>query len=334
MRVPLGVLCVLAAFLSAPGLHAHPLAPSLLRLEAVGDGVFAVVWKTPARGSATVRPEPILPPHCQERDPPAGGVEGVARVTRWSLDCGARGLVGERIAIGGLAPRGAPAVIRVRLADGRSIQAVVDASDPFVVVPAAPSRAAVLRDYLGLGVGHLVFGLDHVLFVLGLLLLVSGVRALLATVTAFTLGHSVTLAIVALGMARVPAAWVEVAIAATLVALAAEVVPRAAPGRRLFGRRPWRAACLFGLLHGLGFAGALSEIGLPAGEIPLALLAFNVGIELGQITWIAAAIGAAALLSRVGLSPGGPGFRRSAAYGIGTLAAFWLFQRIEAALGA
>ncbi|MDJ0786018.1 MAG: HupE/UreJ family protein, partial [Myxococcota bacterium] len=184
---------------------------------------------------------------------------------------------------------------------------------------------------------HLVFGFDHVLFVLGLLLLVRGSRPLLYTITAFTVGHSVTLALSVLEIARVNSAWVEVGIALTLVATALEIVPRARR-RSLFGRAPWRVAFAFGLLHGLGFAGALAEIGLPAGEIPLALFAFNVGIEVGQLAIVAVALIAASAITRLfalgetSVFAQHTRLRWVAAYGLGALSAYWLFERLGSAL--
>ncbi|MDJ0866228.1 MAG: HupE/UreJ family protein [Myxococcota bacterium] len=316
--------------LLAASAAAHPLAPSLLSLTARGDGQFDATWKTPARLPQAARVEPELPERCHLVSPPRRAREGTGVTTRWTVDCGPGGLAGARVGVRGLVARGAGAVVRVELADGQRVQALVDAARPHVLVPVRASSVAVLADYAGLGVEHLVFGLDHVLFVLGLLLLVRGRRALLLTVTAFTLGHSVTLSIVALGWAAPPSTWVEVAIAATLVCLALELVPR--PGvASLFGARPWRMAGAFGLLHGLGFAGALSEIGLPHGEIPLALLSFNLGIEIGQLGIVAVALALASLGWR--LVPRAPhALRWAAAYGVGCLSAYWLVERTAAAL--
>ena len=316
--------------LAATAAHGHPLAPSLLSLEAHGEGRYAVTWRTPTRVPVASRPEPVLPERCRPLSAPRAERSGSALSWRWEVDCGAGGLSGARIGVGGLVARGAGALVRVEL-EGGVLQALLSHAEPSVRIPAAPSPLAVARDYLGLGAEHLVSGLDHVLFVLGLLLLVQGRRALLLTVTGFTLGHSATLSWVALGLGRVPAAWVEVAIAGTLVALAAEVVPARAPRRALFGRRPWRMAALFGLLHGLGFAGALAEVGLPHAEVPLALVSFNLGIEAGQLAIVAAALLARRLVAPLGAGLAGPA-RWAMAYGMGLLAAFWAFERASVAL--
>jgi hydrogenase/urease accessory protein HupE len=183
-----------------------------------------------------------------------------------------------------------------------------------------------LTTYVGLGIEHILFGVDHLLFVLCLLLLVRGIRSLLATVTAFTLAHSITLAAATLGFIRVPATPVEATIALSIVFLACELVR--GDGRRTVARsHPWLVAFSFGLLHGLGFAGALAEVGLPQGEIPLALFAFNVGVELGQLAFVTAVLSLWRLVRLVPLrlpacTP------RAAGYAIGSVAAFWVFARL------
>ena len=203
------------------------------------------------------------------------------------------------------------AVVRVVFSDGRVAEGVLAGDPPVFQVPAAPRPWRVLVDYARLGVGHILTGPDHLLFVFGLVLLAGASRRLLTTVTAFTLGHSVTLAAAVLGLVRLPAAPIEVAIAASVFVLAVELARD--PGRpSAIRRRPWVMAFVFGLLHGLGFASALTEAGLPAGEIPLALLGFNLGIEVGQIAFVGCvlAIGSvAAAAGRAGCRSGAGGCR-------------------------
>jgi hypothetical protein len=190
----------------------------------------------------------------------------------------------------------------------------------------------VFCSYLQLGIEHLWTGFDHVLFVLGLLLLIRGRRSLLLAISAFTLGHSITLSLATLGYVDFPTGLIEVGIAASLLVLAVEIPGRLDGRPSLLEQRPWTVTAAFGLLHGLGFAGALAEIGLPRAEIPLALLAFNVGIELGQIGLVLLA-GALALAWRgSGLPLHTQRGRWAAAYAMGSLAAFWVFQRATAAL--
>ena len=200
-----------------------------------------------------------------------------------------------------------------------------------IEVPLAALRAGsgsvadAARRYLALGVEHILLGIDHLLFVLGLLLVVRGPWLLVTTVTAFTLAHSLTLALATLGLVAVPSRPVEAAIALSIVVLAAEIL-RARQGRiGLTHRLPWLIAFVFGLLHGLGFAGALAEIGLPAGEIPLALLFFNLGVEIGQLMFIAAVLGLRWAMRRLAIA--WPVWAEPLpAYAIGTIASFWFIE--------
>ncbi|HEV7734641.1 MAG TPA: HupE/UreJ family protein [Candidatus Binatia bacterium] len=304
--------CVLASVTAA----AHPLAPGLLDVRELGDGRVAVGWKMPLAVPRDVALAPDLP--CRTLTTPVMvEVEG-GRRTDWTADCGG-GLVGLRIGVRGLV---APltAVVRVTLADGRVAQRVIDAASPSLVVPGRPSRWDVVGSYGALGFWHVLSGADHLLFVLGLVLLGGNV---LLTVTAFTVGHSLTLSLAALGLVSVPVRPVEVAIALSVLWLAIEL---ARPVPSALGRRPWLLAATFGLLHGLGFASALREAGLPAGEIPLALLAFNLGIEAGQVGVVLLLVVGAHVVRPVMVSA--PAWaQRVPVYVMGALAAFWCFAR-------
>ena len=320
---------ILAALLLLTGLAeptgAHPLAPSLLDLREASPGRITALWRRPQLLRVGARLEPVLPGRCRTVEPPVETAEGLAQVTRWTVDCGPAGLAGGTVAVRGLAEAGSDALLRIELADGRRVQAVLRPAAPSFVLPPEQGAAGVATGYLALGIGHLLTGWDHLAFVLGLVLLVGGWGRLLGTVTAFTLGHSLTLSLAALGVVRLPPGPIEAAIALSILALAVELARRDRPTP--LGRRPWLMAAGFGLLHGLGFAGALAEVGLPAREIPLALLAFNAGIELAQIGFILAVLGLGLALA--------PLLRRlpvwTAAvptYLIGTLAAFWMFERL------
>lgn len=328
MRAGLLLAAALLAWVAA-GVAAHPLDPSLLQLEEGPGGIVEVLWREPAAAPRGARLTPILPPFCRQLAP-AELVRGESRLSlRWKADCGGR-LAGARLAVTGLTERGTETLLRVRLADGREAQAVLRGEASSYRVPETPSWWAIVLDYGRLGCLHILGGYDHLLFVLGLLFLVQGRRALISTVTAFTLGHSLTLAAAALGWARLPSAPVEAAIALSIFLLAVELARPAAER----SRRPWRMAAAFGLLHGFGFAGALAEAGLPQGAIPLALAAFNLGIEIGQLGFIAAALLALAALDRLPLR-GEPGaahqrLARPAAYLIGILSFYWLLERLAA----
>jgi len=194
-------------------------------------------------------------------------------------------------------------------------------------VEGVPSAWALAWQYLQLGVKHILFGFDHLLFVLALLLIVQGWRRVLATVTAFTVAHSITLAVATLGFVHVPGPPVEATIALSIVFLGSELVKLNHGQPSLTARAPWLVASSFGLLHGLGFAGALADVGLPRAEIPLALLTFNLGVELGQLVFVFMALAAVWLLQRI--RKDWPAWAvQVPAYGIGSLAAFWLVERV------
>ncbi len=320
-----GVGALVAGILmSTPFALAHPLAPALLEFVEEGDGLWRVRWKTSIVRAPGAREEPILPPDCVLGE--AVEERGESSVTiRFEMRCRG-GLIGERVGVAGLETVGVDALVRMSFLDGRILQRVVRAAEPEIVVPAQPSRWAVFYDYARLGVDHILGGPDHLLFVFGLVLLTQTLTALLATITAFTIGHSITLALAALDWIQVPQGPVEVAIAASIFVLAVELA-RPEERRDGFGRRPWWMAFCFGLLHGLGFAGALREAGLPSGEIPLALFSFNLGLESGQIAFVLVVVAFGLLVRR--LPRPLPAWARAVpVYLIGSLAAFWFFQRL------
>ncbi len=320
------VLVGVSLLLGAGQARAHPLAPALLELLEHEGGRIEVKFKTPAKRLPGTKLIPRLPESCSPQGPSTREREGTGIVERYTVACEGS-LVGAQIGIHGLDASGTDALLRVELADGRHIQSVLRSSEPSLVIPERPSRFGVLRDYLRLGAEHIASGLDHLLFVFGLLVLVAArTGPLLKTVTAFTVGHSVTLSLAVLGFVAFPSGLVELAIAASIFMLGAELVhaPGQAPG--VLRRFPWMMAGVFGLLHGFGFAGALAEVGLPSGEIPLALFAFNVGIELGQLAFIALVLVAWRLVVRVQV-PLPTWSHPLPAYGIGCLAAYWCIER-------
>jgi len=306
--------------------RAHPLAPSLLDMHEVQRGRVEVRWRTPTQRAPGSELGPLLPARCAVVAPPATRLVGTALEAQWTLDCGGQSLVGTRIGASDIAASRADVLLRIVLADGRQFQTVLTPEAPDFEVPERQGRIVVARAYASLGVSHILAGWDHLLFVLGLVLLVRGRGRLVKTVTAFTLGHSVTLSLAVLGVVRVPQAPVEAAIAFSIFVLAWELAHDAARPPTLLGRIPWAMAACFGLLHGLGFAGALAAAGLPVGEIPLALASFNVGIELGQLAFVLAVTAVRAGLARLPWQWPRPA-TLVPAYVIGSLAAFWLFDR-------
>jgi hydrogenase/urease accessory protein HupE len=219
-------------------------------------------------------------------------------------------------------------LIRAEFADGTTWTQRLTPAHPETVIPVRESGPAVAIVYLKLGMEHILLGIDHLLFVLALVMLVSGARRLVATITAFTAAHSLTLAAATLGWIQVPQQPVEALIALSIVLVAGEIV-HTRQGRPGITRHwPWLVAFIFGLLHGFGFAGALAEVGLPEGHIPLALLFFNVGVEFGQLLFIAAVLGTVAL-SRRARAPLPRGAELLAPYAIGSVAMFWVIQRVS-----
>jgi hydrogenase/urease accessory protein HupE len=331
-RLLIGIVAGLALCAAVVGrAAAHPLTPALLDLEEGADGVTTVTWKTSASQIAGVVLTPRLPAGCVRDGTPTETMDRFALAARWTVHCGPGGLVGQEIGIDGLPDSKTDALLRISLADGRLVQAILRPDEPSLVVPAQPTRLDVLRNYGRLGIEHILSGPDHLLFVFGLLLLVATTRALVRTITAFTVGHSITLSLAALGYARVPSGPIEVLIALSVFVLAVDLAQPGDPSDTVLGRRPWMMAALFGLLHGLGFASALREAGLPQHEIPAALLSFNVGIEIGQLAFVAVILlvrrATRSLLTR------SPSWLQPApVYVMGSLAALWVIERSFALL--
>jgi hypothetical protein len=319
----------LAMTLGSDAARAHALAPSLLELRELAPGRVSLRWKTPRLAPRGPRVEPVLPVDCRAEEPPEVGGDETALVELSALNCPEEGLVGKSLGARGLEGAGTNVLLHITLLDGRVLRTVLTADSPSFLVPPRQSVGAVLGVYGRLGVLHLLTGVDHVLFVSGLLLLVRGRRLALA-ITAFTLGHSVTLALASLGWISLSPPLVEIAIAGSLVAVASEAA-RAQSGAAEgpIARAPWRLCFAFGLLHGLGFAGALAQVGLPANAIPLALVGFNGGIELGQLGIVSVVGLAAALLRRAG----GHGLPRVAgltAQSVGAVGVYLCLDRIAA----
>ena len=266
---------------------AHLFAPSLLQIEETKANHFNVVWKTPTTTSTKTQLKPSWPHACQIQTTNQPVVEGTGVVSSWQLNCsvlGNMGLVGQNFSITGLGVNQVSAMLMIKLRDGRHYQQILNGHQPEYTVPEEPKQSAVITEYTVLGAEHIMEGIDHLMFVFGLLLLVGGGTRLLWTITAFTLGHSITLSLVTLGFIKFPVPLVEFTIALSIFMLALHLARSDQKG--LFRKHPWWLAGGFGLLHGMGFAGALAEIGLPQSNVPLALLFFNIGIEVGQITFI------------------------------------------------
>lgn len=311
----------------AQAAQAHRFAPSLLKVTEIADQQYSVVWKTPAQGTSAIPLRPLWPQTCEITNSTPPLLEGTGKVSSWQMRClqlGGDGLVGETLGVEGLGANRASAMVMVSLLDGRSYQQVLNAEQPEFIIPAESSAGEVMTNYSLLGMEHIGGGLDHLLFVFGLLLLVGGGARLLWTITAFTIGHSITLSLVTLGFFDYPVALVEFTIAISIFVLAVELARSSK--HDILWRNPWWLAGGFGLLHGMGFAGALAETGLPQDNVPLALLFFNVGLEIGQIVFILVIL-AVWFLVRKPLAPWQDRLLPIPVYVLGALSAMWCIER-------
>ena len=327
----LATFAVLAGL--APRAFAHELRPAYLELRQTGGDTFDVLWKVPGSGDDMrlglyVR----LPDGCSNVTEPHGVSVAGSYAERWKVKRSG-GLSGGTIRIAGLAGTQTDVLVRIDYADGRSELHVLHPDTPSVTIAGATSRGGRALAYLRLGIEHILLGVDHLLFVLGLLLIVGNRWTLIKTISAFTLAHSLTLAVATLGYARAPLPPLNAAIALSILFLGPEIV-RVWRGESSFTiRHPWVVAFAFGLLHGFGFASGLTSMGLPKAEIPLALLLFNVGVEIGQLAFVL-------LILRLERS-----FRvleirwprwalALPGYTVGVLGAYWTIQRVAVMLAA
>jgi hydrogenase/urease accessory protein HupE len=319
-------LCALAL---APGASAHDARPAYLQIQEMTPGRYEVLWRIPVLSGMRLPVSLRLPEGLRNVTEPAVQELSDSLVERRLVEADAGALGGARIEFPGLEATISDVLVRVALLDGTRGTTLVRPSRPWVELETARGPAAVAGAYLAHGVEHILLGIDHLLFVLALILIVRSMRMLLWTITAFTLAHSITLALATLGVVRVPGPPVEATIALSIVLLASEILRMQRGEPSLTARWPWLVAFCFGLLHGFGFAGALAAVGLPPGDIPLALFAFNLGVELGQLAFIAAVLGALALARRTRVLSGlGRHALPVTASAIGVLAAFWFFERL------
>ncbi len=318
----LGFICLL---MQQPA-FAHEVRPAYLELKETSPGVFDVLFKTPMRGDSRLSLSARLPGNAEVRTPTVSQMTDDAMVQTWEI-AALSPFAGQIVAIDGLESTMTDALVRIEFADGRTWVQRLTPGAPQAMIPTSQTGWDVAFTYLSLGIEHILLGIDHLLFVLGLILLTANIRDLIKAITAFTLAHSVTLAAATLGFVHVPPAPIEAAIALSIVFVAVEIV-HAQQGRiGVAVRMPWLIAFAFGLLHGFGFAGALSEVGIPAGHIPVALLFFNLGVEVGQLMFVAVVLGARFMLQSIwGRWPHWT--RLVPPYAIGTIAMFWVFQRV------
>ena len=324
MKIAAIVVVVLATF--ASGALAHEVRPAYLELRQTGAETYDALWKVPGRGeNLRLGLYVELPAGCTNVTEPRASMVDSAYTERWTVKC-PRGLTGGTIDIAGLAATSTDVLVRLERLEGTTQVTRVTPSHPSFVVEAAPRALEVARTYSVLGIEHILTGIDHLLFVLALLIITGGGWKLVKTITAFTISHSLTLTAATLGVVHVPQRPVEAVIALSIVFVAAEIVRLHRGQETITARAPWLVAFTFGLMHGLGFAGGLSEAGLPVGHIPTALLFFSVGVETGHVLFIGVVLLLIAQVRRIRIAF--PVWTELvSAYGIGTVAMFWFIQR-------
>ena len=318
----LPVICLMLAGAAS----AHEMRPAYLEITQRAADQYAVLWKVPAAGDKRLGLYVRMPEACKTMAGQIATIVDGAYFERWTIAC-AGGLAGREIGIDGLRTTLTDVLARIAFSDGTTQVSRLTPQSPVLLVIGRPSSLDVAKTYFLLGTDHILTGIDHLLFVLALMLLVRDPWMLVKTITAFTVAHSITLAGASLGLMSLPQKPVEAVIALSIAFVARELLS-AKPGElRLSQSYPWLVAFSFGLLHGFGFAGALTEIGLPQADVPLALLTFNLGVEAGQLLFVAGLLlvfRALAALFRNSFDQARP----AAAYAIGAVATFWLVTRV------
>jgi hydrogenase/urease accessory protein HupE len=318
------ILMLLFCFMSIQS-RAHEIRPAYLQIIQITEQSYEVYWKVPSMGDAVPRIQPVFPKSFtvevtkQPNQIPGSVIYYFKISSEGSLQ-------GKEIFIQGLNKTLIDVLVTVAYLNGEKATMLLQPDMDSRIIPGKTTAVDVIKTYTVLGIEHILLGIDHLLFVLALILITKGKWKILKTITAFTIAHSITLSLAALGYANFPGPPVEAVIALSIVFLAMEILKNLKGEATLTSRKPWIVAFTFGLLHGFGFAGALSEIGLPQQEIPLALAFFNIGVELGQIMFVIVAL---LVLKIINLKKEYPSYaKKIPAYAIGSVAAFWMIQRI------
>jgi hydrogenase/urease accessory protein HupE len=330
IRVAAGLL--LAMLLAVPAAQAHEVRPAYLELKETAPGQFSVLWRTPVLAGMRLPIVLQMPEGVRNLKDPVAQELTDSLIERRLIDAGPDGLSGKRIEFPGLQLTITDALVRVVMLDGRSWTSIVRPSQPWVELAGSQTWLGVAGTYIVQGIRHILFGADHLLFVLGLLLIVADRWMLLKTVTAFTVAHSITLAVATLGYAEMPVLPLNAMIALSILFLGPEIVRSWRSETSFTIRHPWVVAFAFGLLHGFGFASALTGAGLPRADLPLALVSFNVGVELGQLGFIALVLALERSFSI--LEVRWPRWAQALpGYTVGSLGAFWTVQRLVLLFG-
>jgi hypothetical protein len=319
--------CFAALLILAPAaLRAHEIRPGYLEIIEESRHNIHVLWKQPIMGEVAVRLVPHLSSGWLDGTEPASSNTDAYLIHEWRFPRPGAALTGQTVTIEGLDRTMTDVFLRITFADGGSLTRMLRPLEPSFTISRAAKETVDRLGYVRLGVEHILYGLDHLLFVFGLLLIVRGASPLLKTITAFTVAHTITLGLATFGVVRVTALPVEAVISLSIIFLASEIVKQQRGIETLASRAPWAVAFSFGLLHGFGFAGTLTRIGIPHSEIPLALLLFNCGVEVGQLSFVGVYV--LFVQSVRTLEIGWPmPLKRIPPYAIGSAASFWFLER-------
>ena len=307
---------------------ADEIRPAYLEISEKSPNLFSLLWKVPAKGDKKLSLDVTLPNNCTSKSQPRKQMVNAAYIERWMSVCEG-GLAERSISIKGLGTSNTDVLVHLEFLDNTSQSVQLTPVNNSYTVSTTASPWQIIHTYTWLGITHILMGFDHLLFVFALLLIVKNMRRLLWTITAFTFAHSITMAGATLGFIHIPQQPVEAIIALSILFLAMEIVHEKQGKVGLASRYPWIIAFIFGLLHGFGFAGALAEIGLPQQAITLALIFFNIGVELGQILFISAVVLLGYVLQSFKHPKLQKKFEMVIVYGIGGLSSFWFIERVS-----
>ena len=303
----------------------HEIRPAYLQIIQTSETTYEVFWKVPSMGDAVPKIYPVFPPFftVEELNNPNQIPGSVIYSYKISSE---ETLQGKILTIDGLNKTLIDALVTITYLDGEKVTLMLQPDKNSSIIPGKTSTYDVIKTYSKLGIEHILLGIDHLLFVLALIIITRGKWKIIKTITAFTIAHSITLSLAALGLVNFPTPPVEAVIALSIVFLAVEIVKNQKGKETLTSKKPWLVAFTFGLLHGFGFAGALANIGLPQQDIPFALAFFNVGVEIGQIAFVLVVLIIIKLLSFKKEWP--VIIKKIPAYAIGSLAVFWMIERV------
>jgi hydrogenase/urease accessory protein HupE len=335
IKIPRSLWCLLlgivavAAFVS--NAVAHEIRPAYLQIDEMASNRYKVVWRTPMLSGMRLPIALRFPESVRNVTKPAERELPDSLVETRAIETDG-GLAGKRVEFVGLQATITDVLVRVHLLDGTVETTMIHPSQPWIDFAATRSRLAAAKVYFASGFQHILLGIDHLLFVFGLLFIVRSRWMLVKTITAFTVAHSITLAVATLGKVELPALPLNAMIALSILFLGPEIV-RVWRGQTSFTiRHPWIVSFAFGLLHGFGFASGLAALGLPQGDIPFALLMFNLGVEAGQLAFVGLIIMLTAALRSIEIRLP-RGLELMPAYAVGILGAYWTIDRIAAMLG-